>query len=421
MAYAAPGGDGRNVIWMRALNSFESRALPGSEDANGLVFWSYDSRYVGFQAGNKLKKIDVTGARPAQVICEARSFVLGGSWNRSDVIVIGTTEGIMQVPATGGVPRFVTVVHGGDNNDAHVFPSFLPNGRQFVYLRAGDPPGIYVASLDVKPEEQSTKRIVETRVMPGFVAPHNGAPGRLLFMHEDSLFTQDFDGKRLELTGEPVPLAKGVSKYLLSAGFSASETGMLAYRTGDLGSSRLSWFDRHGKELGDLHESAPSGYVQDLSLSADGTRLATTRISRTATDLGIALWVTDLPRGVSTRLSFEQVPQGAPLWSADGRYLAFSTTRPDGMAIIKKAFNGSGAEHLLVKVSPDEKYSNDWSEHAQALLYTRRESGKGTGLWLADLTRETGQPAAVRPFVDTEFNEGQGQVSGQPLDRLCVG
>jgi WD40 repeat protein len=410
IAYAAPGADGRNVIWIRALNSFDSRALPGSEEATGLLFWSFDSRYVGFQAGNKLKKIDVTGAMPAQVVCEARAFVLGGSWNRSDVIVIGTNEGIMQVPATGGVPRFVTVAHASHFDDAHVFPSFLPNGRQFVYLRAGENPGIYVGSLDVKPEEQSTKRIVETRVMSGFVAPHNRALGRLLFMREDSLFAQDFDAKRLALTGEPIPLARGVSKYLLSAAFSASETGVLAYRTG-FGTSRLSWFDRQGKELGDLHESGPPSYVQDLSLSPDGTHLATTRINRTATDLGVALWVTDLPRGVSTRLSFEQVPQGSPVWSADGRHLAFSTTRPNGMAIIEKPLNGSGAEHLLVGEGPDQKYSNDWSNHAQALLYTRQESGKDTGLWLADLARETGQLAAVRPFVDTSFNEGKGQFS----------
>jgi dipeptidyl aminopeptidase/acylaminoacyl peptidase len=410
IAYTAPGADGRSLIWIRALNSLDARALPGSEEA-GLVFWSFDSRYVGFQADNKLKKVDVTGAKLPQVICEAPEFVLGGAWNQADVIVFGTTEGVKQVSAAGGVPRFVTGIHATHYNDAHVFPSFLPNGRQFVYLGVGQDPGIYVASLDVKPEEQSTKRIVETRVMSGFVSPHNGAPGRLLFMRDDSLYAQDFDAKRLALTGEPVPLARGVSKYLLSADFSASETGVLAYRTGGFGSSRLSWFDRHGKELGDLHESAPSSHVQDLSLSPDGTHLATTRISRTATDLGVALWVTDLPRGVSTRLSFEPVPQGSPAWSADGRYLAFSTTRPDGMAIIEKPFNGSGAEHLLVRASPDEKYPNDWSDHAQALLYTRQEPGKDTGLWLADLTGETDRPAAVRPFIDTSFNEGQGQFS----------
>jgi eukaryotic-like serine/threonine-protein kinase len=411
IAYAAPGGEGRNVIWIRALNSFDSRALPGSEEATGLVFWSFDSRYIVFQAGNKLKKIEIAGPKPPQVICEAPAFVLGGAWNQSDVIVFGTTEGVLQVSAAGGVPKFLTAAHAAHYNDAHVFPSFLPGGRQFVYLHLGEKPGIYVGSLDAKPEEQSTRRIVETGVMSGFVAPHNGAPGRLLFMREDSLFAQDFDTKRLELKGEPAPLARHVSRFLLSAAFSASETGILAYRTGDFGTSRLSWFDRQGKELGDLHESAAPSYVQDLSLSPDGTHLGTTRINRTATDLGVALWVTDLTRGVSSRLSHEQVPQGSPVWSANGRYLAFSTTRPDGMAIIEKPFNSSGAEHLLVAASPDEKYPNDWSASGQALLYTRQQPGKDTGLWLADLTKNGDQPGIVRRFVDSEFNEAQGQFS----------
>jgi len=409
IAYAAPGKDGRYLIWIRALNSLDSRALPASEVTTGLIFWSFDSRYVVLQAGNKLKKIEVAGAKPAQVICETPTFVLGGAWNQADVIVFGTTEGIMKVPAAGGVPSFVTAVHASHYNDAHVFPSFLPDGRHFVYLRAGDPPGIYVGSLDAKPEQQNTQRIIETRVMSRFVASRNGASGRLLFMRENSLFAQDFDSKRLELKGEPVPLAS-VSKFLLSAAFSASETGILAYCTG-FSTSRVSWFDRQGNELGDLHESAPPGYVQDLSLSPDGTHLATTRINPTATDLGVALWITDLSRGVSNRLSFEQVPQASPAWSADGRYLAFSTTRPGGMAIVEKPSNGSGPEHLLVGASPDEKYPNDWSAHAQALLYTRQELGKNTGLWLADLTKGADNPAAVRPFADTEFNEGQGQFS----------
>ena len=413
IATAAPGADGRNVIWIRALNSFDSRALPGSEDTTGIMFWSFDSRYVVFQAGNKLKKIEVAGTRPPQVICEA-PFVLGGSWNRADVIIFGNYDGIMQVPAAGGVPRFVTTGRGSHFNDVHVFPSFLPNGRQFVYLDMGEKPGIYVGSLDAKPKEQSTKRIVETGVMSGYVAPRDGTPGRLLFMKEDSLFAQDFDAKRLELTGEPVPLARGVSKFLASAAFSASQTGILAYRTG-FRTSRLSWFDRNGKELGDLHESAPQGYVDDVSLSPDGTHVATTQIKPTATDLGVALWITDLSRGVSTRFSFEQVPQGSPVWSADGRHLAFGTTRPGGMAIVETPVNSSSGEHLLVAASPDEKSPNDWSAGGQSLLYTRHESGKNTGLWLADLTRNADQPGITRPFVDTEFNEGQGQFSPDGL------
>jgi eukaryotic-like serine/threonine-protein kinase len=408
LAFVVAGENRHNVIWIRALNSLELRELPGTEDATGApIFWSPDSRFVGFQASNKLKKIDVSGGKLPQEICETSAFVLGGAWNRADVIVFGTTDGVMQVPAAGGVPALVTAAK--NRNEAHAFPSFLPDGRHFIYIRAPQEIGIYVGSLDAKPDQQSSKRMLATTVMASYVASHDQAPGRLLFMREGSLWAQSFDAQRFELFGEPVPVARHVSRFLLSAAFSASETGILAYRS-SFANTRLSWFDRQGKELGDLHESIASTHVVDLSLSPDGTQLATTRVNPNSPDLGVALWITDLGRGVSTRLSSEQL-FGSSVWSADGRHLAFSVTRPGGTAIIQKASNGGGGEQLLVGISPDEKFPNDWSGDGRALLYTRREPGKNASLWLVDIANRPNQPAAPTPFADSEFNNGQGQFS----------
>jgi eukaryotic-like serine/threonine-protein kinase len=409
LAFVAAGENRRNVISIRAFNSPELRELPGTEDATGApIFWSPDSRFVGFQARNKLKKIDVSGGKLPQEICETSAVVLGGAWNRADVIVFGTPDGVMQVPAAGGVPALVTAAKNRD--EAHAFPSFLPDGRHFIYIRARQEIGIYVGSLDAKPDQQSSKRMLATTVMASYVASHDQAPGRLLFMREGSLWAQSFDAKRFELFGEAVPVARHVSRFLLSAAFSASETGILAYRS-SFTNTRLSWFDRQGKELGDLHESIASTHVVDLSLSLDGTQLATTRVNPNSADLGVALWITDLSRGVSTRLSSEQLMSGSPVWSADGRHLAFSVTRPGGTAIIQKASNGGGGEQLLVGISPDEKFPNDWSGDGRALLYTRREPGKNASLWLVDMANRPNQPAAPTPFADSEFNNGQGQFS----------
>jgi eukaryotic-like serine/threonine-protein kinase len=409
LAYVAAGENRRNVIWIRALNSPELRELPGTEDATGApIFWSPDSRFVGFQARNKLKKINVSGGKLPQEICETSAFVLGGAWNRADIIVFGTPDGVMQVPAAGGVPALVTAAK--NRNEAHAFPSFLPDGRHFIYIRAPQEIGIYVGSLDAKPDQQSSKLMLATTVMASYVASHDQAPGRLLFMREGSLWAQSFDAQRFELFGEAVPVARHVSRFLLSAAFSASETGILAYRP-SFANTRLSWFDRQGKELGDLHESIASTDVVDLSLSPDGTQLATTRRNPNSADLGVALWITDLGRGVTTRLSSEQLMNGSPVWSADGRHLAFSVTRPGGTAIIQKASNGGGGEQLLVGISPDEKFPNDWSGDGRALLYTRKEPGKNGSLWLVDIANRPNQPAAPAPFADSEFNNGQGQFS----------
>ena len=103
----APGADGRNLLWIRPLASLEPRPLPGTENVSGAaVFWSPDNRFIAFQAGTKLRKIDISG-RPPQDICDTSVFMLGGAWNRDDVVIFGTVgNGIMQVPASGGVRHF---------------------------------------------------------------------------------------------------------------------------------------------------------------------------------------------------------------------------------------------------------------------------------------------------------------------------
>ena len=137
------------------MDSLEPRALPGTENALTPPFWSPDSRFVAFWAGGKLKKIDVTGGLP-QTICEAPASVLGGTWNRDDVIVFGDGR-IMRVSAAGGVATPLTAI--ASPNQFHVFPSFLQDGRHFVYLRFSPDgnQGIYVGSLDATPEQQSTR------------------------------------------------------------------------------------------------------------------------------------------------------------------------------------------------------------------------------------------------------------------------
>ena len=127
LAFLAPGTDGRNLVWIRALDSLEPRPLPGTENVLGPpVFWSPDSRFIAFQAGNKLKKIDISGG-PPQDICDAFATVIGGAWNRDGIIIFGTIgNGIMQVPAAGGVPALLTTTEWAQR-DPHisVFPAAI--------------------------------------------------------------------------------------------------------------------------------------------------------------------------------------------------------------------------------------------------------------------------------------------------------
>src|SRR5437660_3830718 len=112
LAFLAPGPDGRNVVWIRALDSLEPHPLRGTENILVPIVWSPDSRFIAFQTGNKLKKIDISGG-PPQEVCDAFVAVIGGAWNRDGTIIFGTVgNGIMQVPATGGVAALLTTTEG---------------------------------------------------------------------------------------------------------------------------------------------------------------------------------------------------------------------------------------------------------------------------------------------------------------------
>jgi hypothetical protein len=236
--------------------------------------------------------------------------------------------------------------------------------------------------------------------------------GRLLYMGEGSLLTQSFDERRLETIGEPIPIAEQVGSFLLSGSFSVSASGVLTYRAGrsPTWTSRLSWFDRHGKELGDAGEEGAFAYT-DLALSPDGTRVAATRIDLKPSSPSGGIWLLDLVRGVSTRFTFDLSPDSSPVWSADGTRVAFAKSRANGVGIYQKAANGAGKEQTLLSATSDLKFPNDWSRDGRFLLYTQQHPGTNADLWVLQLATDGTSSGTARPFANTEFGEGQGQFS----------
>jgi len=409
LAFLAPGPDGRNLVWIRALDSLEPRPLRGTENILVPIFWSPDSRFIAFQSGSKLKKIDISGG-PPQEVCDAFAAVIGGAWNRNGTIIFGTVgNGIMQVPAAGGVPALLTTTEG--RNEVHTFPSFLPDGRHFLYLRAPENPGIYLGSLDVRPEQQSSRRILSTSQMAVYAASADSKIGRLLFLREGTLLAQAFDERSLQPQGDPIPVAERVGSFHQSGLFSVSPSSVLAYSAGPTARwlSQLNWFDRQGKPLGHAEQPGTYSYI-DFALSPDGKRLAASKIDpRAGGEPGI--WLLDLLRGMSARFTFDQAPDSAPVWSPDGSRVAFAAFRAGGNGIYQKTTNGAGKEHALVSVTGGEKFPNDWSRDGRFLLYSQQDPQTHADLWVLPVAGDGTPSGTATPFANTAFNEEQGRFS----------
>jgi eukaryotic-like serine/threonine-protein kinase len=358
LAFSA--GLGGNVrLWVRDLDSLEARPLTGTEsDHIPPFFWSPDSRFIAWGAGGKLKKIDIAGG-PAQTICDIGSYAVGGTWNRDDVIIFAEylTSSLKRVSAAGGIasplvkpdsPLRVTALHA---------PTFLPDGQHFLYMQDSNIPknrGVYVGSLDFKPEEQGSRKLFATEFWPCVYVPsQDSGPGYILFPREQTLMAQRFDDKRLELFDEPRPVAEHIGSYSKAFFFSASTNGILVYQ-GGVEKRELVWMDRSGKPLETVGSAGEYG---GFRLSPDEKSVVFSRTESSNEDI----YVLDLRRRIPTRLTFNPGADNWHLWSTDGLRVVWSSFHGGNAGLYRKAATGVGTDEYLVPIDAAGFFSSDWS------------------------------------------------------------
>ena len=412
LAFHALGPDNVSRVYVRSIDSLEVKPLPGSEgvqDFSPPPFWSYDSRYVVFGALGKLKKAEVTGT-PAQTIADTpgQQFVQGGGWNRDGVIVFGKPgSNLLQVSAAGGTPVAVTALAPGEV--AHRWPQFLPDGRRFLYQRVSrsvDKTGIYVGSLDLKPEQQSMQPLLMTNRQAYWVAPEGSGKSFLLIQREETLLAQPFDTGTLRLSGVPYPIATGVGSFASRTNglWSIARNGTLLYREGGTaGLPRLLWRDLTGKVIGD--PGAPNSYNAPAVSPQGGFAAFELTDAQGNTDI----WVRDLTRGNDTRLTFDPRRDASPVWSPDGKKIIFAASRGGSMDLYEKSADGSGEERLLFK-SDQDKFPTSWSHDGRFLLFHSVDQETAEDIWILplDQSKDTLEPFV---YLKTEFREGFAQFS----------
>ena len=230
-------------------------------------------------------------------------------------------------------------------------------------------------------------------------------PGTLLFVRERTLMAQPFDAAKLQTTGDAVPIAEQIDSSTTAARyqFSVSQNGVLAYSSGGAtGAYQLAWADRSGKVAG---AAGPPGSYGDFRLSPDEKRIAFERTDANNQDI----WVMDLARGVTSRLTFDPAPDNLPMWSPDGLRVLYADNRSGGFDVYGKAATGAGQEEVLVKMGTPNGWGTSWSRDGRFLMYVIRAAGSKTGydLWIAP---QFGDRKPF-PYLQTQFNENEGAFS----------
>jgi hypothetical protein len=219
IAYRARRPDGMPMLWIRDLDTFDARPLPGTEDAY-FPFWSPDLRQMGFSAGGFIKVIPAKGG-PVKVIFAGTS-VESGTWAADDTIVFRMGDrGLFRANAAakGTATNMTRAVKPQGSDWGHYWPCFLPDGRHFLFTAKiwtssaeSSGPGIYIGTLD---SPDKIRRLLSD-LSSAIYAP----PGYIVFARDGMLMAAPFD-LETEHVGETKSLGIAVaceSSYYLSAG-----------------------------------------------------------------------------------------------------------------------------------------------------------------------------------------------------------
>ncbi len=408
MAFVARTGNGRQRIWIRSLDKFDAVPLAGTEDAERL-FWSPDGRKLGFFANRKLLTIDADGGPTLSLadVTESR----GGTWNQEGTIVFAPiwNGGLSRVSASGGPVAVVTRLDDAGVESTHRYPSFLPDGRHFLYLArragvgTGTEPAIVLASLD------STER----RTILQAASTVTYASGHILFARQQTLMAVQFDMDRLAIVGDAFPIADDllVDNRFSLAIFSASQNGTIAYQTGEASSlGLLTWIYRSGKRLGEV--GVPE-YYQNLSgpeLSPDDARVL---FSIQNLDTGNEdVWIRDLARDMQVRFTFGRM-HGKPassygaIWSPDGTHVVYGTLSGRTNYLFRKPALGRGVAETLLDGPGDYVQPRSFSPDGTLILFEPLSMESRQDI----LVLKLGEDKKPEPFADSPVDEFFGQFS----------
>jgi Tol biopolymer transport system component len=396
LAYVASQG-GTQRLYLRSMDSLETKSISDTEGAFN-PFFSPDGQELGFFTGGTLKKVSVSGGA-ALAIGDASRVPLGASWGNQRRIAFVPSLGspVQQISETGGGPQSLTRLEKGGY--VHGWPEILPDGKAVLFVAAtGKELGVATQSL----------RTGERRsLIPWGTQPRYLPPGYLVYAQFYTrlavpVMAAPFDPQRLALTGPPVPVIEGVRHHASTgaAQYSVSATGSLVFVPGgaEAAPSTLVWVDRKG---GEYALPAPAHVYYSPRLSPDGRRLAVT-----INEADLNIQVDDLARNTLTRLTFQGIANGSPVWRPrDGKQIAFSSNTAGRRNLFWQLADFSVGPDPLTS-GDNEKTPTSWSPDGQLLAFTEHNPTTGYDISVLRISDRRAES-----FLGTAFNEAAAQFS----------
>lgn len=392
IAFACASDGAETRICTRRLDQTQSVVLAGTEGVQ-TIFFSPDGRWIGFTASGKLRKVSAEGGAPI-TLCNA-PFSRGASWSNSGFIVasLNSVQGLMRIPENGGMPQPVTLLKPGEQRNR--WPQVLPGGTAVLFTASVQAGQYEDASLKVVSLKTGEIKTLHRGGYYGRYLPD----GRLVYMHQGTLFAARMDIDRLALTSEPVPVIDDVSSRPSDGGadFDFSQSGMFVYLSSRFsGRTTVQWLHRSGKLEPLMRQTGAYDWIR---LSPDGSRLA---LIENAASRDV--WVYDPERETMSRITSGGINDTA-VWSSDGKHLVYSATSPVPGLWCARA-DGAGEKQRLT-----ENFGNicSFSPDGKRLATLRRSSESGMDIWIMPVeASNTDRPrlGEGEPFLRTGASEG---------------
>jgi serine/threonine protein kinase len=381
-----------NGLYLRSVDELDAKLIKGTEGNPQQPFFSPDGKWVGYFAAGQLRKIAVIGGAPVTLCNVGNSY--GASWNADDAIVYGTLGGIMRISANGGTPEFLLKAEA----QTLIAPQILPDGKSVLFTN--------ISSQPFRVMVQSLKSGQRKELFAGDTAYYLPT-GHIVYASANNLVAVPFNLDRLEVIGGSVPLVEGV--FRMAAPFYAlSSSGTLVYvqaavTTGSAATGRtLVWVNRKGVE--EPLKAPPNAYRYP-KISPDGKQVALT----IGNERGSSIWVWDLTRETTTRLTFEDGLDIQSIWTPDGKRIVFYSY-PAGKnlaGVYWKASDGTGKTELLGSAQDRVLMPWSFSKDGKTLAMTEIDSTMNLDIGLLSMEGNHTR----KPLLQEKYGECQPKIS----------